>query len=76
MQQCKENLIEHGTKLKAKSLVISLDAENDFDRTELPYLLGAVSKFDLGGNFIWWMSLLYAAPLCFSYYEWAEVSCD
>ena len=56
------NLIQHSSTSKAKSLVISLDAEKAFDRIEWPYLLGVLSKFNLGDNFIKWISLLYAAP--------------
>lgn len=56
------NLIQYDTKLKVKFLVISLDAEKAFDRTEWPYLLCVLSKCHLGDNFIRWISLLYAAP--------------
>ena len=56
------NLIQHSSGSKAKSLVISLDAEKAFDRIEWPYLLKVLSKFNLGDNFIKWISLLYAAP--------------
>ncbi len=47
---------------KAKSLVISLDTEKAFGRTEWPYLKGVLSKFNLGNNFIKWISLLYSTP--------------
>lgn len=56
------NLDQFSSESKAKSLVISLAAEKAFDRIEWPYLLGALSKFNLGDNFIKWISLLYAAP--------------
>lgn len=45
------NLIQLSSESKAKSLVISLDAEKAFDRIEWPYLLGVLSKFNLGDNF-------------------------
>lgn len=45
------NLIQLSSESKDKSLVISLDAEKAFDRIEWPYLLGVLSKFNLGDNF-------------------------
>lgn len=53
------NIIQFGTNLKAKAVVVSLDAEKAFDRVEWFYLLNVLSKFNLGDSFIKWISLLY-----------------
>lgn len=50
------NIIQFGPNLKAKAVVVSLDAEKAFDRVEWSYLLNVLSKFNLG-------SLSYMIPL-------------
>ena len=43
-------------------LVLSFDAEKDFDQVEWPYLLAVLQKFEIGDRFISWIKLLSKDP--------------
>lgn len=42
--------------------VISLDANNEFDRVEWEYLFSVYKKIGFGNKFICWIHLLYTSP--------------
>lgn len=42
--------------------LISLDAQQAFDRIEWPYLLNVLPKYGFGTNFLNWIQILYTNP--------------
>lgn len=57
------NVIQLSHKQKLASMVISLDAEEAFDRVEWSFLFSALDTFGLGDTFYSWVKLLYNRPL-------------
>lgn len=55
-------IINHVNSHNIPSILLSLDAEKAFDRVEWNYLFSALSKFNLGSNFLKWIKTIYLQP--------------
>lgn len=53
------HVITAANQLDAPVIAASLDAMKAFDRTEWPFLLATLSRFNFGSQFIHWVKALY-----------------
>lgn len=56
------NLINIAQQDKAKSIILSLDAEKAFDKVNWQFLFHTLRKFGFGESFIHWIQTLYTSP--------------
>ena len=57
------NVIHHANKLKDKNhMIISIDAEKVFDKTQHPFMIKTLQKMDIEGTYLNIVKAIYAKP--------------
>ena len=63
---CKSiNVIHHNNKLKDKNhIIISIDAEEAFDKIQHPFMIKTLPKMDIEGTYLHIIKATYDKPTC------------
>ena len=56
------NVIHHINKVKDNHMIVSVDAENDFDKTQYSFMIKALQKINIIGTYLNILKAIYDKP--------------